>query len=210
MSNSFQNVEGLSALQSSIRFIPHPIVGTITNILTAYLVSLIRVQYLAVVSALVTVSAPVLMAIVRVGENYWFAPFWALILSPINADGESLAQIVAMLAWQLTNVLNYYENNSPIHRFQYRYIRSFPRRRPVPGRRCLQRGLSVRELGRSCHNGSCCSVRHLEDTVNRRSSRCVDGGYRAALWTVFAATAVVLLVTSVGLRKAGTIGRKED
>lgn len=35
-------------------------------------------------------------------------------------------------------------------------------------------------------------------------------GYRAALWTVFAATAVVLLVTSVGLRKAGTIGRKED
>lgn len=167
MAHSFQNIEGLSALQSSIRFIPHPIVGTITNILTAYLVSRVRVRNLAVVSALVTVSAPILMATVRVGENYWFAPFWALILSPINPDGVSFAQLAAMMVWLLINVLNSHNENSPIHRFQHRYIRSFPRRCPVSGRRCLQRGLSVRELCRSCHNGSCCGVRHLADTVDR-------------------------------------------
>lgn len=114
---SFQNVEGLSALQSSIRFIPHPIVGTITNIATAYLVSRVRVQTLAVISALVTVTAPILMATVRVGENYWFAPFWALILSPINPDGVSLSTNSSnLLACLLTNVLNPYENQQSCSR----------------------------------------------------------------------------------------------
>lgn len=85
--SSFQEVEGLSALDSSIRFIPHPIVGAATNIATAYLISRVKVQTLAVVSGIVTLVAPVLMATIDVGENYWFAPFWVLLLSPVNPDG---------------------------------------------------------------------------------------------------------------------------
>jgi hypothetical protein len=85
---SFQEVEGISALQSSLRFIPHPIMGAVVNFATAYLISRVNIQFLAVASALVTVIAPVLMATVDIGENYWFAPFWALLLSPVNPDGE--------------------------------------------------------------------------------------------------------------------------
>jgi len=87
LSVSFQEVEGITALQSSLRFIPHPIVGTIVNIATAYLISRVKVQTLGVVSAVVTMIAPILMATIDVGENYWFAPFWALVLSPVNPDG---------------------------------------------------------------------------------------------------------------------------
>lgn len=86
---SFQEVEGVSALQSSLRFIPHPIMGAAVNIATAYLISRVKVQTLAVVSAVITLVAPILMATVDVGENYWFAPFWALFLSPVNPDGMS-------------------------------------------------------------------------------------------------------------------------
>lgn len=61
--------------------------GALVNIATAYLISRVRVQTLAVVSALITMIAPVLMATVKVDETYWFAPFWALFLSPTNPDG---------------------------------------------------------------------------------------------------------------------------
>lgn len=87
--HSFQQVQGLEALQSSIRFLPHIIMGVFVNILMTYLISRVKIQTLAVVSALVTVVAPPLMATVEIGENYWFAPFWALFLSPVNPDGAN-------------------------------------------------------------------------------------------------------------------------
>jgi hypothetical protein len=62
--------------------------GVIINVGTAYLISRVKVQKLAVASALVTIIAPPLMATVKIHENYWFAPFWALFLSPVNPDGK--------------------------------------------------------------------------------------------------------------------------
>ncbi len=61
--------------------------GICVNALTAYLISRVKIQTLAVVSALITMVAPPLMATVAIGENYWFAPFWAMFLSPVNPDG---------------------------------------------------------------------------------------------------------------------------
>lgn len=80
-------MQELSALQSSIRFLPHVIMGVMVNVAMAYLISRVKVQTLAVVSAVITMVAPPLMATIEVEENYWFAPFWALFLSPVNPDG---------------------------------------------------------------------------------------------------------------------------
>lgn len=35
-------------------------------------------------------------------------------------------------------------------------------------------------------------------------------GYRAAFWTIFGATATVVVITFFGLKKAGRVGSKED
>ena len=35
-------------------------------------------------------------------------------------------------------------------------------------------------------------------------------GYRAAFWTIFASCAFVVVVTFFGLRKGGTVGKKDD
>jgi hypothetical protein len=35
-------------------------------------------------------------------------------------------------------------------------------------------------------------------------------GYRAAFWTIFASTAVVVVVTFLGLKRGGTVGKKDD
>jgi hypothetical protein len=61
--------------------------GIAVNIVTAYLVARVKIQCLF--SALITMIAPPLMATIEIGENYWFAPFWALFLSPVNPDGMS-------------------------------------------------------------------------------------------------------------------------
>ena len=85
---SFQRVQHLSALHSSLRFLPHVISGTLANIMTGYLISRVKVQSLAVVSGALTVVAPVLMATINVEDTYWHAALWAMMLSPINADGR--------------------------------------------------------------------------------------------------------------------------
>ncbi|CEJ81390.1 hypothetical protein VHEMI01517 [[Torrubiella] hemipterigena] len=84
----FQQVEGVAALQSSIRFLPHVVMGVCVNVGMAFFISRFTVRRLAVVSAIITMVTPPLMATIPVGQNYWFAPFWALFLSPANADGK--------------------------------------------------------------------------------------------------------------------------
>lgn len=63
--------------------------GASVNVITALLISRVKVRTLAVVSALITLIAAPLMATVDIGENYWLAPFWAMFLSPVNPDGTS-------------------------------------------------------------------------------------------------------------------------
>jgi hypothetical protein len=57
-------------MQSSIRFLPSVVMGIGTNIVTAYLVSRVKIQHLALVSASITMIAPPLMATLKIGENY--------------------------------------------------------------------------------------------------------------------------------------------
>lgn len=74
-------------MDSSLRFIAHVVMGAAANIATAFLISRVKVRTLTVVSALITMIAAPLMATVSIGENYWYRPFWALFLSPVNPDG---------------------------------------------------------------------------------------------------------------------------
>lgn len=82
-------------MTSSIRFIPHVVMGIAANIATAYLIARVNVRTLAVVSALVTLVAGPLMATIEIGDNYWFEPFWALFLSPANADGMTMRPLTS-------------------------------------------------------------------------------------------------------------------
>ena len=62
--------------------------GAAINILTGFLISRVKVRTLAVVSAAVTMIASPLMATIDVNKSYWQAAFWAMLLSPVNPDGE--------------------------------------------------------------------------------------------------------------------------
>ena len=84
LSFSYQQVQGLSALQASLRYFPQIVMGVSTNIAMVHLVSRVKTQTLVVGSALISLVSPALMATVRVDESYWLAPFWAIFLCPVN------------------------------------------------------------------------------------------------------------------------------
>ncbi|KAK6853027.1 aminotriazole resistance [Apiospora arundinis] len=180
----FQEIEGLSALQSSIRFIPHPILGALTNVATAYLISRVKVQTLTTVSALITMIAPILMATIGVGENYWFAPFWALLLSPMNPD----------VLFTASNLV---------------ISEAFP-----PELQSLAGGVfnEVAQFGNSVGLAVTAAIAAsvTEHSHSADSKAALMEGYRAAFWTIFAATGLVVVVSYFGFRKGGTVGKKND
>ena len=99
---SFQKVQGLSALQSSIRYFSQIVMGTSVNVILVYFISRVKVVTLVVGSACITLVSPALMATAAMYENYWFRPFWALFLCPVNPWGKLLAPSTGALVQWLT------------------------------------------------------------------------------------------------------------
>ncbi|KAH8671676.1 major facilitator superfamily transporter [Xylariales sp. PMI_506] len=183
----FQEVEQMSALQSSLRFIPHPITGALTNVVIAFLISRVKVRNLAVASGLIALIAPILMATINVGENYWFAPFWALALSPINADVMFTASNLVISD-------------------------AFP-----PHLQSLAGGVfnEITQFGNSVGLAATAAIaasitEHAEKGSSASSVDTLMLGYRAAFWTIAAGAGMVVVTSWFGLRKGGTVGRKQD
>jgi hypothetical protein len=177
--------------------------GIAVNTVTAYLVARVKIQYLAVVSALITMIAPPLMATVEVGEKYWFAPFWALFLSPVNPDGSPNS---------LPPMLTTHGNNEfPVLFTVSNLVISdaFP-----PEVQSLAGGVfnEVSQFGNSVGLAVTAAIAAsiTDRSTSERSQDASMKGYRAAFWTIFAGTVVVLAVSLFGLRHGGTVGKKNN
>ena len=203
--HSFQRVQSNSALQSSIRFLPHVIMGASINILTGYLISRVRVQTLVVASAAVTVIASPIMATIDVHTSYWRAAFWALLLSPVNPDG----MFTISLSLSVTSVGVLLIECSVLFTVSNLVIsNAYP-----PDVQSLAGGVfnEVAQFGNSV--GLAVTAAIAASTTEHSQSDPTDAllqGYRAAFWTIFAATTAVVVVTFFGLRKTGLVGKKDD
>ncbi|KAK7729654.1 hypothetical protein SLS53_009225 [Cytospora paraplurivora] len=177
----FQEVQELSALQSSIRYFSQIVMGTLTNIALLYLIPRVRVMTLCVATAGITIVSPALMATAAMDETYWLRPFWALLLCPVNP-------------WVLFSVSSLVISDA------------FP-----PEIQSLAGGVfsEVAQLGNSVGLAVTAAI---AASVTEHSTKTVEkemlmDGFRAAFWTVFASTGMVLVVTLVGFRKIGIIGK---
>ena len=74
----------------SLRFIPDVVTGVLVNFGVGYLVSKTNTYWLVLVSTLITLVAPLLLALMDEKASYWVAAFPAMCLVPLSADGESL------------------------------------------------------------------------------------------------------------------------
>ena len=82
----FQEIQHLSALQTSIRFLPSVITGLILNVTTGLFAHKFRADYLVTISSLLSAVSPLLMALINPKWPYWYSAFWVMLVSPLSAD----------------------------------------------------------------------------------------------------------------------------
>jgi hypothetical protein len=177
--------------------------GIAVNIVTAYLVARVKIQYLAVFSALITMVAPPLMATVEIGENYWFAPFWALFLSPVNPDGmsESSRSMLILRATDGSPVLFTVSNLVISDAFP-------PEMQSLAGGVFNEVSQFGNSVGLAVTAAIAASITDRSDS-ERHEDALMDC-YRAAFWTIFTGSVVVVVVCAYGSRHSGTVGTKND
>ncbi|KAI5921188.1 major facilitator superfamily domain-containing protein [Camillea tinctor] len=180
----FQQVQELSALQSSIRYFSQIIMGTSVNIVLVYLISRAPVVVLTVVSACITLVSPAIMATININAGYWAGPCWALLLCPVNP-------------WVLFSISNLLISDA------------FPAEdQSLAGgvfNEVAQFGNSV---GLAVTAAIAASV--TEHSTGLGQKEALMSGFRAAFWTIFASTGIVLAVSFFGFRHAGIIGKKDN
>ena len=82
----FQQVQHLSAFQASIRFLPSVTVGAILNFTTGMLVHRVSAFYLVIITSLLSLGAPLLMALIQPQWPYWYDAFPAQFLAVLGVD----------------------------------------------------------------------------------------------------------------------------
>ena len=177
----YQSVQSLSAIQTSIRFLPMVITGAATNFLTGWLVKHVRADILVLGSALVTATAPLLMAIIKPEWSYWTCAFIATACTPVCAD---VLFTVANLV--ITSV--------------------FP-----PQTHGLAGGVfnTISNIGSSI-GLAITAVVASSVTMSETGdpAKILMDGYRATFWLCFGANILVLVVVAFGLRNIGKVGIK--
>jgi hypothetical protein len=85
---SFQEVQGLSAVETSVRFIPNVVIGIVQTLAIGLVLHRISVYWVVLISCLLTALSPLLMALNDPNWTYWYTGFWAVLLSPISGDSK--------------------------------------------------------------------------------------------------------------------------
>ncbi|KAH8847713.1 MFS sugar transporter [Pyricularia oryzae] len=199
----FERIEHITALQTSLRFLPMVLVGAATNIVTGYLVETVEVRWLVVVSAIFSLFSPLIMALVRPGWGYWKGAFFAMLLSPLHPDVLfTVSNLIISrvydgrsqsLAGAVFNAVSQVGNSVGL-------------------------GLTAvvsSAVARSYHGSG--GVGNAMDPPTGRpqhlpSSPTVEAtlaGYHAAFWLMFGAAALVPVITFLGLRRGGKVGAVE-
>jgi hypothetical protein len=81
---SFQEVQGHSALETSLRILPALITAVISNITTGYFVNRMPVMWVVLTSAILTAISPLLMALINPQWPYWYMAFTAQVCEAFN------------------------------------------------------------------------------------------------------------------------------
>ena len=178
-----QNVQGISPIQASLRFLPMVVTGTIANLSSGYLVSRVNSFILALGGSLLTLSAPILMANADLDSSYWTYIFPSLCLLPIAAD---VLFTISNLA--ITGI--------------------FPAKTQA-----LAGGMfnTVAQLGNAVGLAVSSVVASAVTKSKLKSSPTAKlDGYQASFYLCFAACVTSCLIIGMGMRKLGKVGLKRD
>jgi len=67
----FQKAQGLSAIRTSLYFLPAPVSGTLSNVIMGLVVHRVKANYLVLGGCLLSVVAPLVLVGAGVDSDYW-------------------------------------------------------------------------------------------------------------------------------------------
>ncbi|KAL9630745.1 MAG: hypothetical protein Q9204_004565 [Flavoplaca sp. TL-2023a] len=181
-----QNIQELSAVQAGVRLSPAIVTGILANILVGLLVHRIRADWIVILSLVLSWSSPLLLALIKPRATYWSFLFPAFLLNPIGADG----------LFTVSNLL---------------ITSRFPMKTQGLAGGVFQ---TTSQIGKSV--GLAVTTLVANDITAGSSSRDKEAspalmqGYRAAFWFLVAMNCASLCMSVWGLRRIGTVGKKQD
>ncbi|GAB7328575.1 hypothetical protein MBLNU13_g00525t1 [Cladosporium sp. NU13] len=182
----FQEVQGHTALETSLRILPALITAILSNITTGYFVNRISVTWVVLISAALTAVSPLLMALIDPQYPYWSMAFTAQIFQLVCTNVLFTVGLLIISA-------------------------VFPSNTQALGgavfNTCAQLGTSV---GLTVTSVISESITAASGEVDKSSPKALMAGYRAAFWALFACMAIVFVTGALGLRRVGKIGVKQD
>ncbi|KAJ5941505.1 hypothetical protein N7516_001673 [Penicillium verrucosum] len=183
----FQNVQQLSVLDAALRFIPTPITGLLSALVTGLVLHRIRADAIINITILISSISPIMMALVNPSWVYWRCAFIAICLNSIAADS----------LFTVSNIL---------------IADMFP-----PETQGLAGGVfnTFSQIGKSFGLTFVELIANVvSDNKAAPGERYEpDGfmvGYRVSFWFLFAANIICLVIGAIGLRKVGNIGKKRE
>jgi hypothetical protein len=185
-SSSFQEVQSLSALQTSIRILPSLVLGTILNLTTGLLVHKVPAYYLVLGFSLLSAGAPLLMAVINPHWPYWYGAFFAQLLSPLSAD---VLFTVGLLV--VSDVFPI--STQALAGAVFNTVTQFG----------ASTGFTVMAVVST-------SATKKSKYQDKTKPDALMVGYRASFWAAFSWIIIACVIGAFGLRKVGKVGLKED
>lgn len=182
----FQYVEELSALQTSLCFLPAPIAGTLTTIVTGLVVHKVSANWAIAITTGVAASSNILLAMNRPGDSYWKFAALGLFLNVVGAD----------CLFTISNLV---------------ITSHFPQTKQALAGGVLN---TIAQIGKSIGLATA-AVLAASVTGKTKAKTVVDldalfEGYHAAFWYCFSLSITSLVFSCWGLRRVGKVGVKKE
>ncbi|RHZ49383.1 putative MFS transporter [Aspergillus thermomutatus] len=179
----FQEVQGLSALDASVRILPSLIVGVLLNLVIGVFVHKVPAFWIATATSLLCAGSPLLMAVVQPSWPYWGNAFIAQLLQPISFDALYTVGLII-----ITN--SFPDDTQALAGAVFNTAAQFG----------SALGLAILQV---------ISTVVTEESGGDEPGALM-AGYRASFWTMFGFMILCTVLGYFGLRKAGKVGLKRD
>lgn len=182
----FQDVQEVSPIQTSLRFLPTPIGGALSNVVMGLVAHRVRADWACLVGVMLTSVGSLLMCIIQPEWTYWACAFPAVFLNPVGAD----------VLFTVSNLV---------------ITAVFPARDQALAGSVFN---TVAQIGKSVGLATsavvAASITQHSRIADKESPAALMQGYRAAFWYVFALSCATGGLFAWGLRGIGKVGMKRD
>ncbi|KAJ8108404.1 hypothetical protein OPT61_g8196 [Boeremia exigua] len=182
----FQDVQANSPIQTSLRFLPTPIGGALSNVVMGLIAHRVRADLACFIGVVLTSIGSLLMCIIQPEWTYWACAFPAVFLNPVGAD----------VLFTVSNLV---------------ITAVFPVRDQALAGSVFN---TVAQIGKSVGLATsaviAASVTQHSKVANKESPTALMEGYRAAFWYMFAFSCATAVLFAWGLRGIGKVGMKRD